>query len=210
MEYTEHGKNRRIKAKISLLTKRVSFQFLNLSPNLRVIFIGALITLFSLFFPWFVFLDAEKRAVYGNAFSSYLGYVGVILFVLTVASIALMLSNTHKEKWKARFPILVNDHLLYIFSGILIFTHTISSYYVVRGFTHFYSEVRAGEALVFALVGSLCMIGGGVLFYSRQKQETAQKLYMENSGNRDDDFAEYKDILGDRKSGEEKNMTLPI
>ena len=209
MHYTEHGKNRRLKARISVLSKRMSFQFLNLPAALRVTFIGTLIVFISLFFPWFSILD-EKSAITGNAFSSHLGYVGVLLFLLTSVAFVLLLSNVHKEKIKARFPIVLHDHLLHIFFGILIFTHTLVSLYVIRGFSLFYSNIQTGDALIFSLVGSVFMIGGGVCFYNSQKQESVAKLYMENMGNRDDEFAEYKDIIGDKKSREEKNMTLPI
>ncbi|EKD30302.1 MAG: hypothetical protein ACD_78C00096G0003, partial [uncultured bacterium (gcode 4)] len=73
MDYISNSKNRKLKNKIHMVFNRLSFNFLHLSREARVIGIGLIISLFALFANWFSIVD---NAVQGNAFSLHAGYVG--------------------------------------------------------------------------------------------------------------------------------------
>lgn len=66
MDYTANLKNRKLKNKIHTFTARLSFNFLHLSGSSKIIGIGILLSVVSLFLNWFSIAD---NAVNGNAFS---------------------------------------------------------------------------------------------------------------------------------------------
>ena len=206
MDYTANLKNRKLKNKIHTFTSRLSFNFLHLSGSLRIISIGILLSIFSLFLNWFSILD---NTVSGNAFSIHVGYIGYIIIIINTILCFLLLSGVGKEKIKTKVNFSFSDHTIIIASGVTLFLLTLTIFNSIRGFILFYKNIAVGDGIIFQFIGSIFIITGGLLYYRENKQDFLSTMYVENTSANDSLFAEYNDILG-KNDPDKKNMTLPL
>ena len=152
MDYITNSKNRKLKNKIHTLLARLSFNFLHLSGSLRIISIGIVLSLFSLFLNWFSITD---NTFSGNAFSIHTGYIGYIIIIINTVLCFLLLSNTGKEKLKTKAHLTFSDHTVIMASGIALFLLTFVVFNSIRGFVLFYQNIVTGEGLIFQCIGSI-------------------------------------------------------
>jgi len=206
MDYISNSKNRKLKNKIHLVFNRLSFNFLHLSRASRVIGIGLIISLFSLFGNWFSIVD---NAVRGSAFSLHAGYVGYIILALLAFLFFLLLSDREKEKMKTRVHFPFSDHTMIIFSGITILLLTFVIFNSIRGFVLFYQNITIGRGIVFECIGAIFITLGGYIYYRERKQELLRTVYVENSQANASVFEDYEELLG-RNDPDKENMKLPV
>lgn len=152
MDYIANSKNRKLKNKIHTLLGRLSFNFLHLSGSLRIISVGIILSIISLFLNWFSIVD---NALSGGAFSINTGYVGYIIILVNIVLGFLLLSTTGKEKLKTKAHLAFSDHAVIIASGLILFLLTIVVYNSIRGFVLFYQNIIIGDGVIFQCIGSI-------------------------------------------------------
>ena len=206
MNYIANSKNRKLKNKIHAVINRLSFNFLYLSGSRKIIGIGVVIALVSLFINWFSILD---NSVTSNAFSIHAGFIGYIILIILATLIFLLLSERNKEKMKTKAHFTVSDHAIVIFSGITIFLLTFVVFNSIRGFVLFYQNITIGNGIIFEFIGSIFIFIGGIFYYREKKSELLKTMYVENSQASASILEEYEDILK-KNEPNKKNMTLPI
>jgi uncharacterized membrane protein SirB2 len=206
MDYISNSKNRKLKNKIHMVFNRLSFNFLHLSSEARVIWIWLIISFFSLFGKWFSIVD---NTVQGNAFSLHAGYVGYIILALLTFLFFLLLSNREKEKIKTRVHFPFSDHTMIIFSGITILLLTFVVFNSIRGFVLFYQNIIIGKGIIFECIGAIFIIFWWYVYYRGKKQELLRTVYVENNQSNASLFEDYEELLS-RNDPNKENMTLPL
>ena len=121
----------------------------------------------------------------------------------------LILSNRTKEVLKNRLAINFADHTAILFFGITSFFLIVASIAHMRSFSYFTQGIAFHDAPVFAIIGTLFILFGGILSYREIKREVLSALYIENSQTSDALFEEYRSILA-KNDPDKKNMTLPL
>lgn len=192
MDYIANSKNRKLKNKIHSLLARLSFNILHLSGSRRIISVGIVLSIFSLFLNWFSIAD---NALSGNAFSIHAGYIGYIIILINSILCFLLLSSTGKERLKTKAHLSFSDHTIIIASGMMLFLLTLVIFNSIRGFVLFYQNIAIGDGIVFQCIGSIFISIGGLLYYREKKRDFLSTMYVENTGANDSLFAGYEDIL---------------
>lgn len=178
MDYITNSKNRKLKNKIHSVLARLSFNFVYISKSSRVISIGILLSLFSLFLNWFSILDISFS---GSAFGINTGYIGYIIILINSILCFLLLSSTGKEKLKTRANLTFSDHTIIIASGITLLLLTLVIFNSIRGFILFYQNIIMGDGIIFQCIGSIFISFGGLLYYREKKKDFLNTMYVENT-----------------------------
>ena len=111
-----NSKNRKLKYRINLILHKFSFNFLNLTGSKRIALLGSLISILTLFFPWFSYRFSTNAYETRSSFSIGSGYVGYILIFVHLFVIFIILSSKSKERLKSKANIIFHDYTLIIFA----------------------------------------------------------------------------------------------
>lgn len=152
MDYITNSKNRKLKNKIHSVLARLSFNFFHLSKSSRVIGVGILLSVISLFLSWF---SIQDNALNGSAFSIHAGYIGYIVILIDGVLCFLLLSAKGKEKLKTKAHLTFSDHTIIMASGITLFLLTLVIFNSIRGFVLFYQNIAIGDGITFQCIGSI-------------------------------------------------------
>lgn len=211
MNYTTNSHNRKLKYKLHLLADRLSFNFLNLSSGYKTALLGNVLLFIALFFTWILIPSETGDTRDFSAFSVHTGYVGYIFLGVILFLSIIILSNTNREKLKSRTRIIFPDHTIIIFSGVITFLLSFVIFNTTRSLNMLVSSTAtAGKGLIFAFIGSLFIIFGGILAYRAEKKELLEKMYVTNAQDYKSDLEEYEHILGKKDEKGTDNMSLPI
>ncbi|MFZ4461669.1 MAG: hypothetical protein ACOYN2_03965 [Patescibacteria group bacterium] len=205
MNYQINSKNRKLRYRFHQILGSLSFNFIHLRGSLRLVLLGEVFLLVSLFFPWF----SIGTDITATAFSSFLGRTGFMLMFLAIVLMSLILSNRTKEIMKTRVGIHFSDHTAIIFFGITKLFLVISSFSFMRSIVYFTKDIVFYDAPIYSIIGAILIVVGGIIAYREVKRETLSTLYIENNQATDALFQEYESILS-KSAPEKKNMTLPI
>ncbi len=120
MSYKISAKNRKFKAKIIKLLRLLRFRWLNSSLYFKILIIGNILLMSSLFLTW-----SYNWTIAYNSFSPLTWYVGYIIFLNSILNLFLLISTNTSEKIKLNSPIRINEQSIFftwaIFTIIIIF-----------------------------------------------------------------------------------------
>jgi hypothetical protein len=211
MNYSTNSHNRKLKHRVHVLLDRLSFNFLNLSGSYKIVLLGILLLVCSLFFSW-ASLPADGDIIKTfSSFSVYAGYIGYIVVIIILVLGMIILSNTSRERIKSRTHMFFPDHTIIIFSGVITFLLSFVIFHSIRWLNILIGhDVIAGKWLIFSFIGSFFIVIGGILTYKAERKELLEKMYVSNSQDPQNELSEYEHILWKKSEKDSSNMSLPI
>ncbi|MBI5412305.1 hypothetical protein HZA43_03995 [Candidatus Peregrinibacteria bacterium] len=151
--------------------RRIKHSLLRLSAEEKIVGIGCLVTLLSLFFPWYstTFLSSQKSLI-ENGLSGDLGVIGFVVFIMTlIAGLYLVAENLRVRL--PYFGLPKQKIVLFIMGEASFLMLLLIAVYTKRslGFTN--AELRFGiySAFIGTIASTLAMISA---LQKRQREET--------------------------------------
>lgn len=210
MNFVQNSKHRRLRNRIRNIADRLSFNFLHLRGSQKIVAVGLAASAFAVFMNWFYIGKSLSEATHsGTAFSSYLGNVGFVKLAFLAGIFVMVFSNRTKSEIKSRSGLAMSDYAFVFFASACLAGLDFSTLGVIRGFTHFETDVRYGGGPSLSIVGDLFAFAGGFLAYREHKRELYETTFVENSRTTSDMLEEYDAIIG-KDSPDRKNMSLPV
>ena len=159
MDYKARAKNRKLKRKLQKFVSAVKFNSVNWTVHHKLILVGCLIVIASLFFNW---LQIDSRDP-ENGFSSLIWVSGYVLFTISVFVIFVIMSQRKKEHVKRFFNISFKDYHPPIVGWCIALLLIINSLISMRSLNKFSSQIEYGNGVFIAISGSVFIIVGGFL-----------------------------------------------
>ncbi len=118
--------NRKLKRRILKFLNLFKFKSKNLDFFSKILFIWVILSIISLFLPWMI--DSEKNY---NSFNLIIWLKGYFIFLLDLFILFITISNKRKENFKLNTRFFFKDHYVIIFSWILLFIFSLTSYFTI-------------------------------------------------------------------------------
>lgn len=195
MWYRERAKARKFRAKIIAFVNLFKFKLFISSKEWKLVLLGCIISIFSLFMPWMSSTWGE--IISSNAFSIKLGYIWFIILLLNLIMIFLVLSNKRKEKLKLNLSLSFRDYFVVnTFSGFILLLCFVSASFI-RWLLSFSQNIIIWQWIIYCLVWTMFSFWGWYLLYKQYKKDYANFI-VENSSQ------VWENVTDDR------NMKLPF
>ena len=205
MNHILNSKHRKIRHRIRFVFDKLSFNFLNFRSHQKVVLLGVIVSFVALWFPWF---SVQGTEVSGRAFSGLSGGIGYMSLGIFAILLFSLFSSRTKMEFKNRSGVPFSDYAISIFLGICLACIDLAILQSLSSLSVFSKDVVIGSGPSLFFVGSLGILGGGVLGYRSYKKELLE-TYVENSRVTSEMLEEYDNILA-KTDPDKKNMSLPV
>lgn len=135
-----------------MFMRRLKHMLLRLSAEEKVIGVGALVTILSVFMPWYSVVLSFEKGVTESGFSGDLGVVGFVVFLFTLLTLGFLMGD-HLHFRIPRFGF-QKEGIILFFCGESAFLLLLeAAIFTKRSLDYTNAEIRFG--LYLALIGSL-------------------------------------------------------
>lgn len=179
---------------IKKIISKIKFKSVNLSFSQKLIIIGTILAIVSLFMPW---VENIKESIKYNSFNNISWNIWYLLIFILVFNIFITISTTIKEKVKLYSDLSIKNHFFVISSSIFIIFFSIICISFVNWLNIFVENIKHGSGINLAITSWIIIMIWWFLL---------RKEYYENSS----------EIILDRLSQnreqtkEKNNMKLPF
>ena len=207
MNYIANSKNRKLKNKISALLARINFRAVHFSIGKKIILVGTLLWIVSLFFCW--------TSIANATWSSFSLYSGLIWYIAIVPYFFILLSLFSASKIHTIKTILrmkMSEWHLALISGCILLCSTIIVMNMSLAMGNFiHRDAAIGNGLIFGMIWNIFIIIGGIRRHNEEKKEVMEQVYIHTPYHINNTSQNMHPEHSDNRDGQKKtNMTLPF
>lgn len=178
-DYIKNIENRKFKKNILNFLSRIGFGAGRLPFSGRIILVLVGLLFLTLFMPWMeIQFVAEQKLQTYNAFSRFMGHIGIGIIIAAIIIPFFLLSHIKKEQVRAYIPFRLSDTQAIIFIASMLLVAIvqillISSAFESIGKIHF----RFGFGIAGACISGI--IFSGYFLSKRIKKENTESYYLD-------------------------------
>jgi len=186
--------------------RRLKHTILRLSPEEKMVGVGALLVIFGCFMPWYsVVLNFDKKNLTETGFGGDLGVIGFIIFLMSIIAM-LVLVGEHLHIRLPQFGYSKEQCLFFLMGQSAFLALLTIAIYTKRSLDFTDAELRFG--IYMALIGAF--LGAFAAFAQLQKFKTKEvERFFDHGNTAEEDEADNPD-MNDVSESRGRSATLEI
>jgi len=182
--------------------KRIKHIIFRLSSEEKIIGIGALMIIFGSFMPWYsVVLNYKEEGMTDSGFSGDLGVIGFVILLLTLMSLAFMLSD-HLNLKLPQFGFKREQIILFLMGESAFLLLLAIAVYTKRSLDYTNASLRFGLYLSF--IGAFIGTFASYAFIQKLLKKRAQDFFSNPENEPESDTADTEEKMPEKKSHSNK------